>query len=675
MPPINPGDEVNAEINLTASDGTTMSLQGTMTVTEAPPTPEPIPPDPNPEPTPPGPNPEGSAEWIYPTSMIVSTLETGHVGHVYGWGGDAFGYGYAYSLEGAPGGVTIDRDTGRISIQNALSVGDKAFKVVVDDREDTELTARFDFTLQVKQGVTSNRTGDQILHKTYDVTSGAWGQASGNDWTNAIKAMRIAIINDQIAAGEGNHRAEIVWQRGKEYNYTWNRFHTGIQYFKSVAQGAGAPPIMKCTRNDPNDPYNSGPLGTESSTAMRYQGSIKSYCAKVNSTNVGDDTVTLKTAGDSSRLKVGRYHAVMSGAQQLGGYPPNVKHIDYVKVVSITGSTVKLDRKLKYAHKDDYWEDPNDWACFGKAYIVPWDMHPANSTDPMLPRLIQRGQFINLNFTPGSSDISYVESFVEMYFEGCTIPNPQFTMSNFVTTKDCSLHGGEPDKMTEQAVYDNCNNDAEMGGATGVQYFLIRGGNHRCMQVSPRQLRAIDTVIDAKQSTYLNVPFSTAYNGPCWEYEFDNVNFIADGSQATWTWGNPPVSPITLGNNSWVDDGSGSKNRLVIQRSFGPFQDWLTWAYEGLMIMKGTVQTPGDYGVITKISSPNDGSALWLDIKWIKGTKPTSGNLVIPQHGSRKMIWLNGTKISKGSWLDPSYMNQLGTPTERDFPAGIDEVV
>jgi hypothetical protein len=127
-----------------------------------------------------------------------------------------------------------------------------------------------------------------------------------------------------------------------------------------------------------------------------------------------------------------------------------------------------------------------------------------------------------------------------------------------------------------------------------------------------------------------------------------------------------------LNSNSWIDDGTGQKNRLVIPRSFGPFGDWLVWTYEGLILMKGgeTVQNLSNYGIITKISAP-DSSALWLDIAWKKGTKPTSGTVVIPQHGSRKLIWKNGTSITKGSWQDPSFMCQIGTPADRPFPTGV----
>ena len=353
----------------------------------------------------------------------------------------------------------------------------------------------------------------------------------------------------------------------------------------------------------------------------------------------------------------------MRGCQQLEGYPPIVRQIDYVKVVSVSGGVVTLDRKLKYAHRDDLWEQQDSWLSFGRAWIVPWDMHP-DGDDPMNPRMIQRGQFIGLDFTPGSSDISYMESFAEMYFEGCSIPNPQFTMSQFVTAKECRIHGGEPDKMTEQASYIDCTNDGEMGGATGVQYFLIRGGDYHAMQISPRQLRVIDAKIASHGSTYLNVPFSLAYNGPGLEYEFDNVEFVADGSQATWTWGNPPVSPAPA---KWDGD------KFILPRSFGPFQDWLVWTYEGLMLMKegGTAAKPGDYGIITKVHAPGDGSALWLDVEWKVGTKPTSGNLVIPAHGCRKLIWAGNTRISKGNWQDPSFASQVGTPADRDFPAGV----
>src|SRR6516225_115725 len=115
----------------------------------------------------------GAAKWISPSAFVVSSLETGRIGYIVAWGGNEYGYAYHYSLSGAPANVTIDADTGMLSIGTALAVRD------------------FTFTLHVLQGITAGTpTTSQILHKTYDPGSGTWGAPSGNNWTNVFKAMQ-----------------------------------------------------------------------------------------------------------------------------------------------------------------------------------------------------------------------------------------------------------------------------------------------------------------------------------------------------------------------------------------------------------------------------------------------------------------------------------------------------
>ena len=89
------------------------------------------------------------------------------------------------------------------------------------------------------------------------------------------------------------------------------------------------------------------------------------------------------------------------------------------------------------------------------------------------------------------------------------------------------------------------------------------------------------------------------------------------------------------------------------------------------MVFTGSrVGTPGNYGRVDKIYAPPDGSALWCDVTWIKGSKPTSGNLNIGQHGLRKLVWKN-TRITQGQWLEPDFVAMEGTPADRPFPNGI----
>src|SRR5215475_12680515 len=107
----------------------------------------------------------GAAKWISPSAFVASSLETGRVGYIVAWGGNEFGYAYTYALSGAPAGVTIDADTGILSIGSPLSPGAYSFSVRVTNRAVVSNVATFPVTLTIVQGVTANRTGSQILHK------------------------------------------------------------------------------------------------------------------------------------------------------------------------------------------------------------------------------------------------------------------------------------------------------------------------------------------------------------------------------------------------------------------------------------------------------------------------------------------------------------------------------
>ena len=77
----------------------------------------------------------GAAKWISPSAFVASSLETGRIGYVVAWGGNEFGYAYTYALSGAPAGVTIDADTGILSIGSPLSPRAYSFSVRVTNRE------------------------------------------------------------------------------------------------------------------------------------------------------------------------------------------------------------------------------------------------------------------------------------------------------------------------------------------------------------------------------------------------------------------------------------------------------------------------------------------------------------------------------------------------------------
>src|SRR5690242_17346137 len=188
-----------------------------------------------------------AAQWVAPSAFVASSLETGGISYIVAWGGNEYGYAYTYALSGAPAGVTIDVDTGMLSIGSPLRPQTYSFSVRVTNREVASNVATFPITLTVVQGVTASRTGTQILHKTYNPDSGAYGSPRGTDWTTVLLNIQKAIVADQVAAGDERLRATIIFRRGNTYNYTNNTWPSGIQYLTvrdDPAYPTGALPVL-----------------------------------------------------------------------------------------------------------------------------------------------------------------------------------------------------------------------------------------------------------------------------------------------------------------------------------------------------------------------------------------------------------------------------------------------
>jgi hypothetical protein len=490
-------------------------------------------------------------------------------------------------------------------------------------------------------------------------------------------AMQTQILADQKAAGDNKMRAVVQLARGKKYEYAKNDWLTGVQNYRCEAVGTGANPQLRCSSTNAGMWVDRGPLklgkGANCFVEPNAPMSKTKQMSLIASAKKGDMTVKLLNAADTSKLKPGRWHAVFSYCQQIGGYPPNVRWIDYIKVSEISGTTVTLDRPLAHAHFADYWEDPKDEMSVGKARIGCWDGWDSSDT-----RCTLSGHWKDIDFIgegQAGTDVTYVESHINCLFEGCKISNLWVSMNKRVEVRGCSFTGAgeqaaEPDKLSETLILDKCTTPAGkyLQGATGFMEVIIKGGcNLNCIAISPRKLTVNDSTIDAHGDTKMNVPYGVAYNGPNLDVSFTNVEFVASSPhQATWAYPSAPVSPLPLSPASWAG------KKLVIPRSFGGFENWLVWLSEGAMVFTGSkVSDPRNYGRVDKIYAPADGSALWADVTWLNGSMPTSGNLNLPQKGLRKLTWGTNTRITTGNWLDPDFVCMTGTPADRDFPEGI----
>jgi hypothetical protein len=490
-------------------------------------------------------------------------------------------------------------------------------------------------------------------------------------------AMQQKILGDQQAAGDDKMRAVVQLAKGKRYEYRDNGFLTGVQNYRCEAIGTGANPQLRCSNTSAGLWIQRGPLclgkGANCFAEANAPMSKTKGMALIANVGAGSSAVKLLNSADAAKLKVGRWHGVFSYCQQIGGYPPNVRWIDYAKVESIEGSTVNLDRMLTHDHFADYWEDPNDQQSVGKARIGCWDGWDANDI-----RCTLSGHWKDIEFVgegQAGTDVTYIESHIDCLFENCKISNFWVSMCKGAELRNCILTGAgnqaaEPDKLTEVMTLDGCTTPDQgkyLQGCTGLGEVVIKNSTLNCTVISPRKLTVTDTTLDTRGDTYFYVPINWAYNGPILDASFTGVTFAAaTPAQATWTYSKNPVTPLPLSGSSWQG------NKLVIPRNFAGFENWLVWLYEGIMVFTGArVFNPGNYGRVDKIYAPPDGSALWCDVAWIKGTKPTSGSLNLPQNGLRKLTWGAGTKVSPGNWIEPDFVAMTGTPADRAFPNGI----
>lgn len=597
----------------------------------------------------------GAAQFISASNLVATTFETGRIGYLVA----GPSYNFSYALASGPPGLTVDVDTGAVSLGVLLQAGSYPFSVVTHNRY-TGAVSSFALTLTVRAGVTT---------KLYDPHSGSYGAnpGAGGDWTPILSSIRASILAGQAMAGDDNTRATIIFRRGQTYNYTDSSWPSGIQYLTVMPDPntTGANPQL--CNNTTHVTFDSewGPLNIGAGTAMLHQDAIKVRCALVNTVAAGATTLVLKQAIDGSKITPGKWHALVGGQVQIGGYPPNTMFIDYFKVVSVSGMTVTIDRPLRNSYSALAWEDSSDQS-FGRAWLVPWD-GTGNDRATIRARWINIDFLVNPNTTALQRTLCQHAGAIDVSFEGCTLPHVVPSMNKHVAYVNCQIpQGGEPDKLSEVLIFDG-GAVGNIGGATGMQYVLSRGTHHRCMQISPRQYRSLGAWHDATGDTDLHLPFTFAHNGPIIDLHFSGSQFTAGPDSNSWTYHtNPdPSTALRLGTDVvW----SGTGNALLIPSSFGGFWAWLNGAYEGAIVTPDGLPPKASWGYISSVGSYAGGLALM--IAWVAGTRPTSG-LLFPSGADRRLRMENAKFNAPMRWEDPGFMAEIGPGVAYDFPPGL----
>ena len=364
-----------------------------------------------------------------------------------------------------------------------------------------------------------------------------------------------------------------------------------------------------------------------------------------------------------------------------------------MRVTAVSGRTVTLDRKLHYAHSATFYENPRDDSSLGIARIIPYDTGGVGGYTPSDPRCSYRCSFTNIafkknpNYSALVASIHQSQGHIDLTYDGCTCLSPNPTQLKHVMFVNSTIGArGEFDKLSETVMLDRCasaafNGTCDYSSATSFMYMLIRNSHLAPMQISPRQLRVMGgSNIDALGDTYFYVPFTFSYNGPCMCWSVENSTLQGSSATPFWAWAqNPKIGTQTTMGFRLGTDCHWNAGTLVFPSSTvngSQFENMLVKVFPGMIVSadNGMTTTTANYGYISSISSPGDGTAVWLNVTWVNGTRPTSGTIWL--HRWRRLTFTNVTLGTAGgvttTWRDPGFTN-TNAPAHATYgwPAGL----
>lgn len=311
------------------------------------------------------------------------------------------------------------------------------------------------------------------------------------------RAMRLAQRDDERLRSNDPSRPPIemrVALGDGRYRYRWNRWTWGLRRVRVSGEGAG----LRCLNPGPwhvdqfclvsnRDHYSREP------TAGPMRGGTERFGSLIATAEPGDEAVTLLDPRGAPEFAPGAWVLVQSYAQQQYGYPPNPRHFERARVRAVEGSTVRLDRPLFHAHRDDWPEDSADPAAIGRARLVPIDLPDC----PLAERQVFEGLRCLENphhSEPDPGARRTLESFtvsgcLEAFVRDCDLIALGMTQCGAVHVARSAIVYCEPDKLISRATFENCRIDS-LQQATGVDRLVLRD----CVLGSDAQMLARDVV-------------------------------------------------------------------------------------------------------------------------------------------------------------------------------------
>jgi hypothetical protein len=318
---------------------------------------------------------------------------------------------------------------------------------------------------------------------------GARGRADGDD-TDAFRAMHRHLLD--VHGRSPATRFVIRLPRG-HYRYRWNEW----LWWLSDVTVLGWDATIQCISDSVWDGGKTALVTNENPIPERWgsqtAGSARSkYGALIETAEAATRTVRLLDTNDGSSFHAGALVCVLSYDQQFGGYPPNCRYFEYVRVEAITGEGLVLDRPLRWRHAQDAYEDPEVESSLGRARVVPLDQ--PGRPFPRCQRLVGLTVAANPHARGRVYNTLQVQAVYETRIESCQLIGLAAGVGHSCDVQDCSIEFVEPDKLLDRLTLTGCR-IGRISQATGVEHVRL----HRCRVASASDIQARQVEIEESE--------------------------------------------------------------------------------------------------------------------------------------------------------------------------------
>lgn len=368
-------------------------------------------------------------------------------------------------------------------------------------------------------------------------------------------------------------------------------------------------------------PLVTGPLWTGDGVIPSGGGQPLSFL--INTTAVGDKTVTLVTAARNSYFSVGEWVLVGSYDIQMSGLPPNMQYVDFAQIAAINAGTgvITLETPLKYQHRSDF----NDYVAtgagpakcgaariwkldttgYGYAIPVPWDMDqslegvqinlPPGKTSPGNYTTISCRRFTTTNYKGVGFSQSVLQQAIHTGDRYWTAPEIDKNIES-IAFKSCifDFNTIAQSSSVDRITYDNCT----MGGVgIGAKQTILTNCTIKAnLNGSNFNLGASQGLAGA--ATFINCAIPAYISTTIEPYVLDTASPLAVSSDGS--------TPITFSNGTFILNQSTGQSLL-------PSFIGVPGQYINLRSASATPAFSGDLGQGIVIGMRSDGTNVYID--------------------------------------------------------------